>query len=238
MKLNYRPGSELEKFGQKIYNLLVENFPQTFYVGGMVRDLVLHRKVIDIDIATRARPDETAALLKKNGIIFDDSNKKFGSVIVRQGGLAVEITAFRKDQSSRGRYPAVKFINSPRLDSQRRDFTINSLYLSQKSGEIIDFYNGLADIRNKLVRFIGFPRKRLEQDPLRILRALRFCLTLNFKLEAAAKNAIKKDFNLINGLTKSKMEKEVKKIPGGKQRKILQSIIDKPETLDKHLQRL
>lgn len=233
MKLSYHPKSELEQFGQKIYFLLVENFSQTFYVGGMVRDLLLGRKVTDIDIATQATPDQVADALSRGNISTDATNKKFGSVLAKRGSLCVEITSFRKDLKSTNRYPKVLFINSAKIDSKRRDFTINSLYLSQKQQEILDPQKGIADLKAKKIRFIGQPSKRILEDPLRAIRALRFALQLNFSLEAKTKKALINNFSMTKTLTKTKIEKEILKLKSPSKRKILKMIIGKPKILDK-----
>lgn len=212
MKLNYIPRSPLEKFGQKISNLLVENFPQTFYVGGMVRDLLLKRKVVDVDIATEALPEQIITLLKKNNVSYEDPHKKYGSVTAKQGSLYAEITTLRKDVYKNSRYPKISFVKQPETDSKRRDFTVNALYLSPKTGIIKDFKKGIADIRRKRLKFIGNPKTSIHQDPLRIVRALRFALLLNFSIETSAKKAIKQNFALLNNLTKSKTQKEILKL--------------------------
>ena len=234
MKYIYKPKSALEKFGVKVYRLLVENFPQTFFVGGMVRDFLLKRKVTDIDIATHANPDNVIKILSDANINIAADNKKFGSITARQGNMAIEITTFRKDLKSSGRYPKVSFIGNPKTDSQRRDFTINSIYLRLKNNQIFDFQKGLKDIHLRQIKFIGNPAKRIGEDPLRIIRALRFALVLNFKLEKKTKQAIKNNFAAIKFLTKTKIQKEIGKVSKEKNKKTLQKVINSPKMLDKY----
>jgi len=231
MKLDYKPKSELEKFGQKVFNLLVENFPQTFYVGGMVRNLLLNKKVADIDIATQVLPLEIVKLLSDSGIACDSSSARFGVVTAKKGTHKIEITTFRKDLPGKSRYPKVAFVKSSKIDSNRRDFSINALYFSPISGKILDFHQGLTDLKLKNLKFIGNPEKRIKEDPLRIIRALRFAQTLNFKLETGSKSAIKNNFYLVETLTKLKIIKELGKIKSPKQRKLILEIISK-KTLD------
>jgi len=233
-KFNYKPESNLEKFGEKVYSALVENFSQTFFVGGMVRDLLLQRSISDIDIATEAKPEQIIKILSSLGIIVVDENKRYGSITAKQGNLEAEITTFRKDLKSEDRYPEVKFVNNAREDSKRRDFSINSLYLSLKTNTILDFNKGLVDVKKRLIKFIGQPGKRIQQDPLRIIRALRLALILNFKLENNTKVAIKNNFLLINNLTKSKIKKEINKIKLPKQKNIIKKVINSPKLLDKY----
>lgn len=180
MQIIFKPKSPLKKFGEKIYFLLVDNFPQSFYVGGMVRDILLSKRVTDIDIATEAKPQSVVELLSADGISADVRYKNFGVIIAKQGSLKVEIATFRKDLPSQSRYPKIAFATSPKTDSQRRDFTINALYLSQKMSKVLDFYNGIADVKARRLKFIGNPQKRIKEDPLRIVRALRFSLIFKF----------------------------------------------------------
>lgn len=226
--------TKLGKFGGGVYSALVENFSQTFFVGGMVRDLLLKRKVADIDIATEAKPDAVAKILSDADIKIIADNKRFGSIIAKQGNMTIEITSFRQDLKSSGRYPKVVFISNPKIDSQRRDFTINSFYLKAKNEQIFDFHKGSSDLKLKQIKFIGAPAKRISEDPLRIIRALRFALTLNFKLEKKTKIAIKKSFAMVKTLTKTKLEKEINKIKIVKKKNILQKVINSPKLLDKY----
>lgn len=225
----------------KIYFLLVENFPQTFFVGGAVRDALLGRKIIDIDIATSATPPEVAVLLSKNKINFDDSYSQFGVIVAEQGSESVEIATFRKETYGSSRYPKIKYTANAKEDAPRRDFTINALYLQVKTNKILDFFGGRKDIKNRMIKFIGNPKKRIAEDPLRIARALRFCIMLDFKLEKQTKKQIKNNFNLIKSLTKSKLEKEILKLHAERDRAlreknifILKKVINRPETLDKY----
>jgi len=230
--MTYKPKTKLEKFGEKVFNLLVDNFPQTFYVGGMVRDILLGIKVTDIDIATEATPPQVVKILSNSGIICDDSYSRFGVIVAKSGGLKIEIATFRKDLQSPGRYPKISFVKSVKIDSQRRDFTVNALYLSSKSGKILDFHNGLKDFKLKHLKFIGSPEKRIMEDPLRIIRALRFSKTLGFKPQGRTKNALKKNFYLIKHLTKSRIKNELDKIKNLNFKKNISSEINKQISLD------
>lgn len=234
MKFYYRPNTQIEKFGVKIYSLLVENFPQTFFVGGMVRDLLLKHKVTDIDIATEARPEQVIEIFKKQNIICNSQNKNFGVITAIHKNLKVEIATLRKDLASNGRYPKVIFIRDIKEDSKRRDFTINSLYLSLNSNTIVDFNHGIKDIKDRTIKFIGLPEKRILEDPLRILRALRFALVYNLKIEKKTKTAIKKNLPQVSQLNKSRVEKEIKKIFLRKKQKELSDILADNKLLDKY----
>ncbi|MBI5530120.1 MAG: CCA tRNA nucleotidyltransferase [Candidatus Doudnabacteria bacterium] len=234
MRYYFLAHTKLEKFGEKIFFTLVENFSQTFFVGGAVRDLLLKKSVTDIDIATEASPDEVLKLLDAAGILHDDSYKNFGVIVAKQGSLKVEIATLRKDLKTAGRYPKTKFVKSAKIDSQRRDFTINALYLSLKTNEILDFHNGLIDLKSRVLRFIGKPEKRIAEDPLRIIRALRFSLVLNFKLEKKSFFALKKYFYSVKNLTLTRINKELEKISDKKIKLLLKSVLDNKKVLDKH----
>jgi tRNA nucleotidyltransferase (CCA-adding enzyme) len=226
--------SKLAKFGVRVYSALVENFSQTFFVGGMVRDTLLKRTVRDIDFATDAEPMEVAAVLKTNGIGYDTEFQKLGIIVVPWEGIRLSITTFRKDIYTDSRYPKVAFSKSIKQDAKRRDFTINSLYLKPESGQVLDYFNGLKDLKNKNIKFIGQPRKRILEDPLRIIRALRFSLSLGFIFDKKTFAAIKNNFSLINNLTKTKVEKEIDKLKNQKHKKIIHEVINNPKMLDKY----
>lgn len=226
--------TNLGNFSQKILNLLVENFQQSFFVGGMVRDLLLNKKVYDVDIATSARPEQVIMVLKKAGINFDSSYQNYGNITAKQGSTKVEITTFRKDGKSKNRYPKIEFITDAYADSKRRDFTINSLYLSTKLKIIYDFQGGINDIINKQVRFIGNPYARITEDPLRILRAIRFCLVLKLNLDKKSKTEIINNFHETKKLTSNKIKKEILKIKKINTRKIFNKIITDEKNLDNY----
>lgn len=234
MNINYKPKTELEKFGLKVYALLVDNFPRTFFVGGMVRDLLLRRKITDIDIATIAKARQAAEILKNYFIDFNLGYQNLGVALAAQKRMAVAITTFRKDLPGLGRYPKIKFLKTAKEDSQRRDFTINALYLSPKTGKILDFHKGLEDLKKKRIKFIGSAEKRIKQDPLRIIRALRFALILDFAIEKQSYKAIKNNWGLLANLTQARTGKEINKIKNKTQRKILETVVGSPKTLDKY----
>ena len=221
----------LIKFGVGVYSALVENFSQTFFVGGMVRDLLLRKPITDVDIATEALPAQIENILQKANINYSEKIKNLGIVTAQQNNLTVEIATFRTESYGSSRYPKVQFISSAQTDSQRRDFSVNALYFSLKRGEIYDYQEGLTDIAKRTLRFIGSPKKRITEDPLRIIRALRFALDLKLRIEKKSFAEIKNGFSLLNNLTRSRMEKEIKK---SKNEKILARVINNPQILDKY----
>ncbi len=219
MRFIYKPKqNNLEKFGFKIYNLLVENFSASFFVGGTSRDMLLGKTIKDIDIATVATPKQVQSLMAKHRFKTDQANQKYGVIKVKQASMEVEITTFRKDIKTSTRYPKVSFIKSPKQDSQRRDFTINALYYSPKQEKVFDFHKGLLDLKAKTIRCIGKPKIRFEEDPLRIIRAHRFAVNLDFTIEKNTETAMKNNISLTKQLTKSKLQKEFKKLSSAKQK--------------------
>ncbi len=142
-------------------------------VGGSVRDLLLEKKVNDFDFATRFLPQETTKILEKNKIKAVPTGVKFGTITAVVNGKNFEITTLRKDSETDGRHCSPEFVDDYFLDAARRDFTINALYLDS-AGLITDYFDGISDLENKKVKFIGDANKRIEEDFLRILRFFRF----------------------------------------------------------------
>jgi tRNA nucleotidyltransferase/poly(A) polymerase len=230
MKIDYQPRSGYEKSAQKVYNLLVENFSETYYVGGMVRDLLLNRKIADIDIATAATPDQVTATLR-NSAQLPTAYNRFGVIGIPYRSRSIEIATFRRDLPAVSRYPEVQFIADARTDSRRRDFTVNSLYFKPKSGTVWDFQGGLKDIQQRLIRFVGPPEQRITEDPLRIIRAWRFEIELKFSVEAATARAIRKLTPRLEKLSAKRIELEIGKCSSSKNKKILRQKISNPAYL-------
>ncbi|MGC9610860.1 MAG: HD domain-containing protein [Minisyncoccia bacterium] len=196
---------------------LKDNGYQAYLVGGCVRDLFLKRAPKDWDIATDAAPAE----IQK---IFPDSvyENDFGTVGVKTDSedeklKIVEITTFRLEgKYSDKRHPdEVKFAKKIEDDLARRDFTINALALSASEGMaegIVDPFGGQRDLKNKIIRTVGDPNKRFEEDALRLLRAVRFSAELGFEIEPATLKAIKDQAGLLEVITKERIRDEFMKI--------------------------
>lgn len=177
---------------------------EAYLVGGFVRDYLLNRDTNDFDIATNALPRDIIE-------IFGPSKRKieYGSYNLKLGNYNIDITTYRRELEYDGRYPVkIEYTCNLILDAERRDFTINALYMN-KSGEIIDPLLVRHDIDNKRIRLIGNERKRLKEDPLRILRAVRFSCVYNFKLDKELKKAIKKEKKSLLLLSKERIKKEL-----------------------------
>lgn len=154
-----------------------------YLVGGCVRDSILGRKIVDIDFATDLLPETVIKSVEKSGFRVNRKGVPFGTVTVINKKKKFEVTTFRSDIKTDGRGAIVKFTSNLSLDAMRRDFTMNSIYLTL-SGEIVDPLGSLSDLLEKRVRFIGKPSARIKEDKLRILRYFRFLAEFNQDFDA------------------------------------------------------
>ena len=180
-----------------------------YAVGGTVRDFLLHKNLTDFDFATDASPNETKSILEK----YDDTFAKYGVIIYRYENKKLEITSFRKENLYLdSRHPQkIEFVKDMQIDYKRRDFTINALYMDD-TGKIYDFCDGLNDLYNKIIRVIGDIDTRMKEDPLRILRALRFMMTLDFTLDKNLEKYIYEHIYLLDKLNVDKIRQEIRKM--------------------------
>jgi poly(A) polymerase len=154
-----------------------------YFAGGSVRDQLLGKEAKDYDIATSAPPDEVQKLFPR---VTDLTGKSFGVVRVLVGDQSFEVATFRQDGPYEdGRRPtSVRFVTAEE-DAQRRDFTINGIFYDPIADQLIDYVGGEADLRAKVLRAIGDPAARFNEDHLRLLRAIRFATRFHFKIETA-----------------------------------------------------
>ena len=179
---------------------------QAYIVGGFPRDLLLNIESNDIDICTSATTDE----IKKLFDVVQD-NSRFGSLKIKQDNHIYEITTLRIDLEYNGRYPKISYTNSLKEDLKRRDFTINTICID-KDKNIIDYLNGRNDINKKIIKSVGNSDKKIKEDPIRILRAIRLSGKLNFDLEDNLKNSIIKYSYLLKDISKNNKKKEIDKM--------------------------
>lgn len=179
---------------------------KAFIVGGSVRDILMDKDVHDVDIATGATPEEISKIFKTYDI---GKSKDFGIVVVQQDGFDFEIAQFREDgEYTDGRRPdSVKKIQDFKGDSERRDFTINALAID-KNGEIVDYHGGIGDIQNKILKTVGNPDKRFQEDSLRILRLLRFAAKTGFTIEEKTLESAKKLSFLLKNISAERIRDE------------------------------
>lgn len=205
---------------------------KSYVVGGYVRDIYLNRHSMDVDICTNATPQELKEIF--GGAMLPNVN--YGSVTIVYKKIRFEITTFRKEiKYENNRLPVkIKYIDNLIDDLKRRDFTINTLCMDE-NGEIIDLLGASADLDNKIIRMVGNPRKRLKEDTLRILRAIRFATILNFQLEDSLKKYIKKYGYLLKKLSYYRRQEELQKIFTSSNVKYGIELL-KELDLDKHLE--
>lgn len=194
--------------GLSIIKKLNKNGFSAYFVGGFVRDCIMDVKINDIDITTSATPEDIEKIFpntKKKG-------EKYLSIIVLVDGYEFEITTYRRDCGYLdNRHPDVEAVQSIDEDLLRRDFTINALAMDM-DGYIIDLFDGRADIEKKLIRTIGDPKRRFEEDALRILRAFYFAAKLNYTIESNTLEAIKEKASLVSKLSTDRIYQELTKI--------------------------
>lgn len=182
---------------------------ETYWAGGCVRDMLLGIEPKDFDIVTSAKPEEIENLLKTTIPV----GKKFGVILAIKNGHHFEIATFRSDSGySDGRRPDAVIFTSAKEDALRRDFTINALFFDPAKDEVIDYVNGQKDLEEKLIRFIGDPEKRIKEDHLRILRAVRFKNCYDMQYHPETYGAIKKHVGLIKNISKERIADELNKM--------------------------
>lgn len=178
----------MKKTAQKVIDIIRKNGGEAYLVGGCVRDIILNKTPHDYDIATNLLPEQIIKMFKKalpTGI-------KHLTVTVIEDGYPFEITTYRSDADySDGRHPDKTTVaKTLKEDLQRRDFTMNALAMENTTGNIIDYFNGLEDIKNKTIRCVGRTEDRFNEDKLRALRAIRFQAQLNFTLSQDILNTL------------------------------------------------
>lgn len=180
-----------------------------YWAGGCVRDMLLGIKPKDFDIATSARPEEIKKLLKKTIHI----GEKYGVIIAEKNGHHFEVATFRSDSGySDGRRPDAVFFADAEKDALRRDFTVNALFYNPLEDKIYDYVGGQDDLKNKLVRFIGDSHKRIKEDHLRIIRAVRFKNTFEFQYHPDTYKALKKHAKLAGRVSGERLRDELNKM--------------------------
>lgn len=203
MKIPWQCETILQRFGDQGI--------QAYLVGGCVRDSLLGKVPKDWDICTEALPEQVIALFEQDKVIL--TGLKHGTVTVLIGGMPVEITTYRIDgEYEDNRHPKeVYFTNSLREDLSRRDFTINALAYHPDEG-VIDYFNGMDDLKNGVIRCVGDAASRYQEDGLRIMRAVRFACVLNFQFEAQTKEAIRQYSYLLRNIARERIQVEFDKI--------------------------
>ena len=193
----------------KLLKKIEDNGYEAYIVGGFVRDYILGRDSLDVDINTNARPMDIKQIF--NDIFIP--KVEYGSVTVFYHNIRFEITTYRKELTYINNRKPIEFeyIDDLLEDLNRRDFTINTICMNSK-GEIIDLLNGKRDLENKEINTVGDSYEKFNQDSLRILRAIRFATILNFKLSDEVKTAIKNTKQNLMFLSYQRKKEELDKI--------------------------
>lgn len=182
---------------------------EAYFVGGSVRDTLLNKPIHDIDIATSAYPNEVKELFDKTV----DTGIEHGTVMILDHGTGYEVTTFRTESTYQDyrRPDQVEFVRSLKEDLKRRDFTINALAMNA-AGEITDLFAGIADLDQQIIRAVGDPNERFNEDALRMMRAVRFASQLNFTIEAQTKLGINHNSQLLSKIAIERIHTEFVKM--------------------------
>lgn len=196
-------------------NLLQSAGFEAYAVGGCVRDSLLGKTPNDWDITTSAKPEDMKSVFADFHCI--DTGIKHGTVTVVIDGEPLEITTFRLDgEYEDNRHPkSVTFTSNLGADLGRRDFTVNAMAYSKKTGTV-DLFGGQNDLKNKIIRCVGDPDRRFNEDALRILRALRFASALDFEIEEKTAQSLLKNRALLGNISEERIAKELLKLVCGK----------------------
>lgn len=195
---------------QNLAKIFEEKGFKLYLVGGTVRDYLLNEELTDMDAVSDATPEEIISFLSP----IDKSFMRFGSLKYKdESGVKFDITTLRKESSYLdSRHPSkIEFVKDLSIDYQRRDFTVNALYMD-KDLNVIDYSEGQKDLKNHLLRMVGDPETRIKEDPLRILRAIRFHLMHHLDIDKDLLAAMHNNFNLLKNITDAKIRSELNKI--------------------------
>ncbi|ALS73869.1 CCA-adding protein [Planococcus rifietoensis] len=197
------------KQAKQIIARLKEAGFEAYMVGGAVRDYLRGSVPHDIDVATSASPEQVKALFERS----IDTGIEHGTVMILIEGQGTEVTTFRTESgySDNRRPDKVEFVNSLQEDLKRRDFTINSMAMTEQM-EIIDPFGGKEDLSAGIIRAVGVPQERFAEDALRMLRAIRFSGQLNFHIEPATKQAIIEHAEKIQSVAMERIKAELDKV--------------------------
>ena len=201
----------MKQAATEIVRTLRQKGHSAYLVGGCVRDLLLGKEPADYDVATSAIPDQVQQYFSQTYPV----GAKFGVILVQIGDKDfVEVATFRSDVSySDGRHPdAVRYTQSAKDDVQRRDFTINGLLLDPENDQVLDYVGGQMDLKSGIVRAIGTPVRRFDEDKLRMLRAVRFAARFNYKIEEESLAAIEGLAGEIKQVSRERVRDELLKM--------------------------
>ncbi|MSQ89472.1 MAG: polynucleotide adenylyltransferase PcnB [Betaproteobacteria bacterium] len=198
----------------KVCDVLADHGHAVYVVGGAVRDLLLNIEPKDFDIATDARPEQIKPLFRRALLI----GRRFRLVHVMLGRETLEVSTFRAadnqstEKDQHGRVLRDNVFGTLEEDARRRDFTVNALYFDCRSGEVIDYHGGLADLKKRTLRIIGDPEARFREDPVRMLRAVRLGAKLGLSIDASTRAPIKRLAPLLEHVPPARLFEEMLKL--------------------------
>ncbi len=192
-----------------LFDQFQSNGYELYLVGGCIRDMLLVRPIHDYDFSTNATPDEMIYFLRDTPCKIIETGKKHGTLTILYQNESMEVTTYRLEQTYVGhrRPDHVIFTKNLIHDLSRRDFTINAMAYHPRYG-LVDPFGGQKDLKDAIIRCVGDSEQRMEEDALRILRALRFSFELHFALEAQCEQAIKKKASLLTYISKERIRDE------------------------------
>lgn len=194
---------------ERLLRVLTEAGFEAYVAGGSVRDLLLKRKPKDYDIATSARPEQIEKLFPKTIAV----GREFGILIVQSGRNHYEVATFRGERGfSDQRRPDEVYWTTAEEDALRRDFTVNSLFYDARAQLVIDYTTGLLDLENQILRFVGDPATRIQEDHLRILRAVRLKNALNFQYDPGTYRAVRQFAGEVSTVSGERIRHELDRI--------------------------
>ena len=192
-----------------VHRVLKDKGHESLLAGGCVRDGLIGRRPKDFDIATDAVPAEVESYFEKT----IDIGKSFGVIIVHHQGENIEVTTFRKDGDYKdGRHPEKVDFSSAEEDAIRRDFTINGLFYDLDLAEVRDYVDGVQDLEKGLIRAVGVPHERFEEDQLRVLRAIRFAAELDFDIEESTWKSLLLFRHKVQSVSAERITEELRKV--------------------------
>ena len=199
----------MEKTAREIVAQLRERGHIAYFAGGCVRDIVRGQTPKDFDIATDAKPEAVQQIFSRTYAV----GAHFGVIVVVENGFQFEVATFRSDDVYvDGRRPSAVRFSSPEEDAKRRDFTINGMFYDPVTEEVIDFVGGRVDLEAQLVRAIGDPAQRFQEDRLRMLRAVRFATVLGYKIDNQTWDALAANGHAITEISKERIREELVRI--------------------------
>lgn len=196
------------KYMKEIIDKITKEGFECYIVGGYVRDYLLGYNSKDIDICTNAKVEDLIKIFGESG----KANKKYFSYHIKDGEYSYDITSYRKELEYKKNKPVkLEYAKNLKADLLRRDFTINTFALDQ-DGKLIDLLNAMEDLENKTIKVVGNTNEKLLEDKTRIIRAIRFSCTLDFKLDDEIKSFLEKNGKVLNQIPKEYIKKELDKI--------------------------